>query len=65
VACLIVLPTRSKLIFLFDLFGKAYPDPLKEALLERQRNGNVVLTANGSPVREAHPNVERLENVDY
>ncbi len=62
VACLIVLPTRSKLIFLFDLFGKSYPDPLKEALLERQRGSSSVLTANGVPVRESFGTMERIEN---
>jgi UDP-N-acetylmuramyl pentapeptide phosphotransferase/UDP-N-acetylglucosamine-1-phosphate transferase len=65
VACLIVLPTRSKLIFFFDLLGKPYPDPLKEALLERQRGSNAVLTANGTPVRESFSSMERLENVDH
>jgi len=65
VACLIVLPTRSKLVFLFDLFGKPYPDPLKEALLDRQRGSNAVLTANGTPVRESFSTMERLENVDH
>lgn len=65
VACLIVLPTRSKLVFLFDLFGKRYPDPLKEALLDRQRGSSAILTANGTPVRETFSTMERMENVDH
>jgi len=65
VACLIVLPTRSKLVFLFDLLGKPYPDPLKEALLERRRDSSAILTANGTPVRESFSTMERLENVDH
>lgn len=62
VACLIVLPTRSKLVFLFDLLGKPYPDPLKEALLERQRGSSAVLTSNGAPVSESFSSMERVEN---
>lgn len=65
VACLIILPTRSKLIFIFDLFGKPYPDPLKEALLDRQRGSNAIFTANGTPSRETYASVERMENVDH
>ncbi len=65
VACLIVLPTRSRLIFLFALVGKAYPDPLKEALLDRQQNRNVILTANGIASTETFSTVETLENVDH
>lgn len=64
VACLIVLPTRSRLVFLFALFGKVYPDPLKEALLDRQYKGNAILTANGIPVTESFSNVERVENIE-
>ena len=65
VACLIVLPTRSKLVFLFDLLGKPFPDPLKEALLDRQRGSAAIMTANGTPVRETVATMERLENVDH
>jgi UDP-GlcNAc:undecaprenyl-phosphate GlcNAc-1-phosphate transferase len=65
VACLIVLPTRSKLVFLFDLLGKPFPDPLKAALLDRQLGSAAIMTANGTPVRETIATMERMENVDH